>query len=486
MITVETYNGTIANKKDCRFIKGQFYIKNKQCFLIDGVWYRINSGFITYDYEINKWILIKTNTNLIKGIVAYDENTSEFTIGYFTRNLWKNVTVNIPDNKSFGGITKYSCISQDILPKSSFVEHVEQCEFFHKSKVPKGENTISSVDFGSHGYPLNLQYCFKHYDEDTINMFTNGVNSKPETKVTNIGKYIGYMPDYTFGFEFETSHGKIPNWKILKTGLVPLRDGSIRGIEYATIPLQGTKGITILENACFNLKKYTSITTNESLHLHIGNVSTSKKFVAYLFTLCCIIEKEIYNLFPKYYDQTSKFKARGKDYNIPLRKDLASAEWEETFNNLVFYLGAGKKYQGLGSVHHNDPDESGKWRINERYHWVNFIPLLFGKVNTIEFRCHVPTHDPVKVINWLYICSAILSYADYLAKSNANLNNYKDITLDKIISHEYNSKLSYYLNAYITLRKTWRKADDTASDYSGNLEVHSEIKNKPRYLDINE
>jgi hypothetical protein len=474
---VETYDGSTAFKKDCRFIKGDFYIKNKQCFLIDGVWYRVNSGFIMFDHEQQTWVVAKNTPTLMKGIVAYDKDTHDVILGHYTPNMYKNVTVFLGSGSSL------SCIDYKILPSSVFSEDTKNMVFVH-DKVKKGTG-IPNINFSNNGYPYPLPYCCKHYPTDLADRFKDGaIKSGSISQRTNVGKYISSIKDFTFGFEFETTKGKVPNYRILESGLMPLRDGSITGIEYATIPLKWAKGVDILENACDLLKKYTTFSEQESLHLHIGNVPSDKKSIAYLYTVCCILEKEIYSLFPQYYAQTSKFKAKAKDYNMPLKKELVALDPKETFDNLAFYLSSGKKYQGFGSEHPSDPEGHAKWGIQERYHWVNFIPLLFGSNKTLEFRCHVPTRDPVKVLNWLYICSAIIKFAEGEARKDTDLTKLKETTLDSILCRVYSNPLSTYLCRYITSRKENRKSDQAAGDGVGSREIGAELQGKELYKDI--
>jgi hypothetical protein len=356
--TIETYDGSEALRRDCRFIKGEYYIKNKQCFLIDGVWYRINCGFITFDNETQNWVVVKNSKNLIKGIIGFDKDKDEVILGHYTADLYKNVTVILPNGSS------YSCIDYHMLPSHLFKEDKKNMVFMHHTmRVDSG---IPSVNFGNNGYAFPPPYCCKHYPDDVAKLFKEGVNKRDTPYITKLASYQSYIGDLSFGFEFETNKGKIPNYRILESGLMPLRDGSILGIEFATIPLTGRKGINTLENACKLLKEYTVFTEQESLHLHIGNTPSSKKYVGYLYTIACILENEIYSMFPKFYAQTSKFKAKAKDYNMPLRKDLVELTPEETFNSVAFYLSEGKKYQGFGSEHPSDPDGSHKWSVNSR------------------------------------------------------------------------------------------------------------------------
>jgi len=375
-MTVETFDGSRANKKECRFIKGNFYIKNKQCFLIDGVWYRINSGFIVYDNERNNWVVAKNNPSLIKGIIGYDDMTKDVILGWYTPNDYKNVRVSLPNGNQL------SCMSVNILPSSVFKEDIKNMCFVPNSvKTSPG---IPPINFNSNGYPFPLQYCVKHYDKKMMEIFNSGVDKRRTITQTNIATWVQRIEPFSFGFEFETNRGKIPNYRIMNSGLVPLRDGSITGIEYATVPLSGKSGIVDLEEMCTLLQRYTTFTEQESLHLHIGNIPTGKRFIGYLYTMCCILEKDIFSIFPKYYAQTSKFKAKGKDYNMPLKKELVAMTPEETFDNIAFYLSEGKKYQGFGAEHPSDPEGHSKWSIQSRYHFVNFIPCFLALIERLS------------------------------------------------------------------------------------------------------
>lgn len=481
MITiVKTYDGSEANKKECRFIKGDFYIKNKQCFQINGTWYRINSGFIVFDHEAKQWVVVKENPSLIKGVVGIDTTTSEAIMGFYTANPYRNIMILLP-----GTNTPYNCIGRDVLT-GDFVEDTVKMIFIHKKNSTTPVVKPNTVQYSNNGYPFPLPYGVKSYNTDILARFKGETKEKLDLKqkTLNIVNHASALGDYTFGFEFETNRGKIPNYLIAETGLLPLRDGSISGIEFATIPLQGKGGLIVLENACKALQRYTTISEQESLHLHIGNIPVNEKFVAYLFTICCILEKEIYSLFPAWYAQTSKFKSRGKDYNMPLRKDLVGMTPKETFANLSYYLSDGKKYQGLGSAHPSDPAGEQKWNVHSRYHWVNAIPLLFGDNKTIEFRVHVPTRDPIKVINWLYICSAIVKYAEYLTKRDIDLNEERSLKLTSVLNQVYDFKLASYLNGYINERKKNRINDERNGDCTGAMEINSELRGLDYYQDI--
>ena len=96
------------------------------------------------------------------------------------------------------------------------------------------------------------------------------MNYKPE--YLNVTSSLdNLLKDLSFGLEFETVSGIIPNYKLNSLPLIPLRDGSIRGLEYATIPLQGKLGIQALIDSVKELKKRTKYDETCSLHLHKGS-----------------------------------------------------------------------------------------------------------------------------------------------------------------------------------------------------------------------
>lgn len=477
--TVETFDGSVAFQKDCRYIKGEFYIKNKQCFNIGGTWYRINSGLISFDHAVNTWVITK-DSNLVKGAVGYDPVAKKLIMGYFTPDQFTNVTIYTSSGAAI------QCIRRELIPTDLFLEETVGCFYYHKDLNLRSLGIrVAPATFANNNYPFQLSYCLKHYAADFIDDFIKKSDEAViSAKPSKMEKYAGALGGMTFGLEFETTNGKIPNYLIKESGLVPLRDGSISGIEYATLVLEGQKGIRKLSSICDMLKKYTTISENESLHLHIGGFPVDKKTVGYMYTIMCLLEDEIYSMFPKHYVKTSLFKARQKDYNMPLRKEFVADNPTDTFNNIAYYLGSGKKYQGFGANHPADPNGDHKWGINERYHWVNFIPTLFGTSKTVEFRCHIPTRDSVKVMNWLFICAAIVKFAVAAASSGKSINDLRGVTLYNVIGTAYMGPLASYLNDYVSARKSNRKADDAAGDYIGSREISQEMTGGTRYAGI--
>lgn len=477
--TVITFDGTEARRRDCRFIKGEFYIKQKQCFLINGVWYRINSNVITLDYSTNTYVLLKEHPSLVNGIVGYDIEKNELILGYFTLDPIANVDVYLESR-----MAPLIAMNHKILPPHIFLENLNGSGF-RQSSMPGARYDKIDVTYGNHGYRFPLPYGLRHVSSDIIskvksesesfaekNMITNGSSGILDYVLKSSKTLI----PYSFGIEFETSCGKIPVYRLLESGLVPLHDGSISGIEYVTIPLQGKIGFKTLDEACRNLRRFTKFTENDSVHLHLGGMPTTKEYIGTLYTILAILEKEFYSMFPEWYAETSKFKSRGKDYNKPLRSDLVDRDSSTTFQNIAFYLSAGKKYTGFGRPHPNDPADEHKWQVESRYHWVNFIPTLFGDSKTVEFRLHTPTDSITKVVNWILICSAILKYTEDFLKLKKDLQENRGLQLKTVINSVYDLKIATYLNDYINERKLFKRSMNDMSDYTGKAELKKSYK----------
>ena len=50
------------------------------------------------------------------------------------------------------------------------------------------------------------------------------------------------------------------------------------------------------------------------------------------------------------------------------------------------------------------------------YHLVNFNNLVFSNARTWEFRIHNGTFSFTKIVNWLFICIAITTFAEKYSK----------------------------------------------------------------------
>jgi hypothetical protein len=224
-------------------------------------------------------------------------------------------------------------------------------------------------------------------------------------------KLSKYMK-YTFGLEYETSAGMIPENICYRDGLIPLRDGSISGFEYSTVVMDPTTGPSLLKQQLKTLKDYTIFNKECSLHIHFGGYPLDPKKIYALYKMCYCLQPEIASLVPELTFNSSAYKSSGKDYCKSLPK-------MSSFNDL-YYKFVGRNFMGsLEQPHPNDLTRTRKWNISTRYYYVNFINILCYKVNkTIEFRLLRPTYNFSKIKVWLYIFNAILKFSE---------ENYEDI-----------------------------------------------------------
>lgn len=240
---------------------------------------------------------------------------------------------------------------------------------------------------------------------------------------------------YTFGLEFETSQGYVPEDICYRDGLIPLRDGSIKGIEYSTVVLQGNDGLSLMEQQFNTLREYTAFDKECSLHVHIGDFPIDTRSIYNLYQVCKKMEGTFDTLLPEYTFHTHAYKANGKDYcnKLPNLRN---------FNQLYEYFVGRRFYGDFTQGHPNDPARQAKWRIGTRYFWCNFINLLCYNVNkTVEFRMLRPTYNFEKVILWLYIFNAMLQYADKHMKTTIPSDFSLQDMLTKVYPPEIVTKL---------------------------------------------
>lgn len=268
---------------------------------------------------------------------------------------------------------------------------------------------------------------------------------------------------YTFGLEFETSQGYIPEDICFRDGLIPLRDGSIQGIEYSTVVLKGNEGLGLLEQQLNTLKKYTYFNKECSLHVHIGGFPLNTKSIYNLYLVCKKLEKALEAILPELTFTTRAYKANGKDYC----KFLPSLR---SFDQLYEYLVGRKFYGDFTQGHPQDISRQAKWRISNRYFWCNMINLLCYNVNkTVEFRMLRPSYNLEKITLWLYIFNAMMQFADKHMDGTRSQN----FDLSTIISTVYPEEVAVKLSNAIAGLQVVKRNQSNNGDRIGS-EIHIE------------
>ena len=120
---VNTYGGKTLPKSKCRYFRSQnayFEIgkvdkkDSGDCYIIEGKYYRINSGLITYDHEQKKYVLNKNNY-FIFGVIGIFKDKLIF--GNFTKNIFKNVKLTVNPNEY------YTVIDENLLKNNRFFQN---------------------------------------------------------------------------------------------------------------------------------------------------------------------------------------------------------------------------------------------------------------------------------------------------------------------------------------------------------------------------
>jgi len=426
---VTTVSGKTAKRGDCRKIGTDYYIigdvtkkDSGECYLINERYYKYNTGYIVYDYTLEKYVI--KNNNVIYGVTEIDKDDN-LIMGYFSlengysKEDYPTVQVSNPDNIFECSIA----LSDDIFKGTNYI-YIPSDDLYRKRFGADAIKIFAKAPVSS-DYKRSLFYSCKNMDlSDYKTRYDKYV---PKEMLKTYGAdFIKYFKKHTFGLEFETSLGMIPKRRLKNLGLIPLRDGSIRGLEYVTLPYKGVKGLDSLYNVCDLLKKTTEYDNDCSLHLHVGGVPRTEKYFLSLFRVLSAIQEDVYEMFPIY--KRTNYGIKRKSYTKPLPAISLLTQMDSSIDSdklvkknfavLYKYLSNGQSYSNRGSdlsnvhAHPADPGGRAKWNIKTRYHWVNMIPLLFENKQTIEFRIHTPTYDYNKIVNFLFICICILSYAE--------------------------------------------------------------------------
>jgi len=448
---VDTISGNRAMRTDCRKIRGEFYkvgdVTKKDsgdCYKINGRYYKGHTGYIVYDHRLNQYVVKKMNVIVEKGVIGLDEN-EEPIFGSFSLDMENPEP---PLLKWKGG--QYNVLSTEILTKSfRFQEDMRTGIFVDRKSIDAIhfiQPAIVSQDM-KRNLPYDSTGRLGRVQDQYEKMY------KPELSEA-VKKYDYAIGDLSFGVEFETTRGIIPQRIADPLGLMALRDGSIQGLEYVTIPLQGAKGMQALLDSLKQLRRRTTYDDTCALHFHIGNIPRTEEFFLAFTRMMFLIQDEMFGLFPIY--KKENYGVKRKSYTKPYEygdtvyhfdKIITPEKVTSNFRHLYSFLSMGQDYAEVGrklenvAYHPSDPHGTSKWNIKSRYYWVNMIPLLFGNKQTVEFRLHTPTYDSYKVMNYLVLCAAIVNYT--IKNTTSILENpgaYANIRLDHIISRMFHNK----------------------------------------------
>lgn len=449
--------------------------KSGDCYLINDKYYRYETDQVVFDHELKKHVL--KNDSVVLGVIAFDK--CGHTLGYFTLTN-KNILTHTLNGD-------YYVIDENLFKTTRvYREQLSTGEYYHIEMLDSKE--FNKIKTPSKEYKTSLPYDSKDVLDDFLKVYT-----KLDIPVNaNIEKYAPIMKDLTFGLEFETVAGYIPNRQINNLGLIPLRDGSIEGIEYVSVPLSGEKGLQTTVNITEVLAKKTKFDNTCALHLHIGGVPRTKEFILAFLKTTLFIQEDIYKMFPLY--KKYNFRIKNKNYSKPYDPFLFLSQMDpvitkenidENFNIFFQYLSMGTSFSeyknDLENVlfHPYDRDGHQKWNVRTRYYIHNLIPLIFGNKKTIEFRIHTPTFDSNKIIPFIFMnglivqfvmnnTKAILENKKYLSK----FSGLKDLLHLEITNHKVESISKFYdsMMNYIDIRTSNTEIQNRNGEIQGKEE----------------
>lgn len=335
-----------------------------------------------------------------RGIVHISDDYVEF--GWFKASP-DNIVV-LLNRGGWRGIDRgaYTGISREALPGLIWSNRLGY--YIHTKDLTPEEILCHKLIKGQGNFPYQFP---KHYEAaESFHLFKDAQTVLEDTEYP-LSKYLGY----TFGLEFETSMGYIPQEKCFRDGLIPLRDGSISGIEYSTVVLEGNRGLNLLKQQLDTLKKHTKFNKECALHIHMGGFPVDPMNIFALYSLWYAVERDLENrnYVPELSFHTANYKNNHKDYcnKLPVVGDF----------NELFKKVTGKRYLGsLVQPHPADIEKRAKWNIKARYYGLNLVNMLCYKgPKTVEFRFLRPSFNYRKITLWLYILNAVLKYAEKLA-----------------------------------------------------------------------
>jgi len=262
---------------------GDINVENSgDCYKINDKFYRFETQQVIFNHSTKQHQLI-TN-DVVFGLL--DNNV----FGYFNKNEINKIPIILENkNRSFA-------INEKVLKNNlNYREEISTGNYLHISLLnAKDFNVILPPKTE---YKTSLPYDSKGITKKHLDIYNHLYDSKINKYSNSLGVFL---KDLTFGLEFETTAGFIPERITKKLGLIPLRDGSISGLEYVTVPFSGPKGIQTIVDVCKELENRTEFNNSCALHLHIGGIPRTPEFILAFLKLSSWLQDDIFSLFPLY------------------------------------------------------------------------------------------------------------------------------------------------------------------------------------------
>lgn len=457
--TVVTFSGNTVLRDKAVRISGQYYEKHKECVFLPPLeheksksnWFRIDHSSIGYNYDTKSYdkITRMRANGLVEGFV--DNNTKAF----FTLNALKNPVL----FSDYRATIPIYALNKEIAIKLGYIEDIATGKYYDTANLTKLElktiTTKRKVDYRD----LSLNYHANDSNSSYVKILAAHNKYLQSIEPNNESLRLAEMlNNLSWGVEFETSNGTIPSQIISNLGLVPLRDGSVSGFEFTTVPLSGAKGLTVMKDMCEELSNRCCINLSCSLHVHLGNIPRERKHALAFVKLGYLIQDDVFNMVPSYKkdprNRVEELANKEKDYckKLPSFKfftttidtsnsDTVYTKFQEVFKFLNQSNNDGSSVQNSETEYHNFENRrspiDAKWNQYGRYYWLSIFPYVFNNSGTVEMRLHQPTLNFHKTINWLLINAAIVNYVIY--------------NTDKILQKDFTITLNDIVGSYKTL-----------------------------------
>lgn len=480
---VTTAKGISEYRSLCRKIGDEYFIKGIDCVEVSNTWYRIDSGLVALNCTDGTWFLVSRKPrNMITGIVGWDAKNRIPKQGFFVKDPYNTVTV-------LSGGNTYECISQEAA--LTFCKEIPSRGIY----IPANETSLADLRAKNVINNQNNQYNA----EDDAKAFARSCElykDYPLPVSKAVKKYSKYLGDITFGTEIECIRGYLSQHLRSRAGVIICRDGSLKdprdetqGPEYTTVPYSGAKGVQTLINLARQISERNEIDEHCSLHIHIGNLPTTRMFIVAFYILCYIIQDDMFKMFPYYKNDEVKFAKKNKNYCQKLDKffmlhernmdkecchDFINDTYIRIYKFLLEKTSPSKKFNRKNRRH----PSTNKWERHSRYHWINLINLITSNRNTVEFRLHTATTNPQKIITWLFMCNALVKTAMFRTNDIIRGNYISIRDVFNYYADFYKTPaahtISGYLNAYYDSRCEKFKKDFEAGDYLSDNDIQTD------------
>lgn len=314
------------------------------------------------------------------------------------------------------------CINTFIMPRFlAERDKIRQKLNKNFSDLDKDENTAKNFLILTANF-AGKQNIFTPLDYPKI---VNSIKGKK----TNSYKFTGGLK-YSYGVEFETSQGLVPNQTLEALGLMAVGDRSIGAAEYVTSPLCGDGGVEALRGYLKALSDNTLVDDRCGLHVHVGGLTPetgpafNKEFYKNAINLGCLLEEEIYAAMPP-----SRTPTLYHCHSIRRFGPITEANYNENMGAFIF--GEKEKWvDAKGKVlpklfkfsdyalgpGRNTRSSVGQW-ADGRYKWLNLINCFLTRNHkTIEFRIFPGTVTYQKTYGYLLLSLAFTHIVDNMPK----------------------------------------------------------------------